>query len=270
MALNPTRGSAVVLPSLSAALTGNVGGNSQSEFDLASFPGIKLWLDGKSLIDGSALDLIGRIDNYRASLQNGVLLTGDGGPKDNLAFLFDGAVDTHQRIYLPTYTLSPSYTIAMVINAANVTTAASVRALAFENPTGEYLSGYLEQPSANSALTLRWRHGSAGGINQTGAVPHSTRGLLLVDYEATRMRLASFWNKTLIATAVEGAAKAQSTGLWLGGRPGNANAQHKFAGNIEAIFELGGGFYSPDANSPNHLRRNNFIDLVAAAFGLTI
>ncbi|KMS54729.1 hypothetical protein V473_15445 [Sphingobium cupriresistens LL01] len=237
---------------------------------MVNFPDLDLWLDGKALVSGSTTALRERVNGVAGSVDGGITRGPSGGTKDNIGFVF-ADVGNGQRLALPTYVLPPTYTACFVINPANggVT---SIRALAYENPNGEYLTSWLAQAAADTPLDLRWRHGAAGGFNLLGAIPHSQRSLLTVHYDAARTRLAAFLGKTLLGTMVENLKNdANAPGFYVGGRPGTGTPEHHFSGMIEAATIVRDAeMYSTDANAAANTRRNALIESLAAVYGLTV
>ncbi|WP_311267440.1 hypothetical protein [Sphingobium sp. WCS2017Hpa-17] len=267
MALPATRGSTLITRT-SAARAGQYIDITQAEIDLVNIEGLLLWLDAKSLLAGSTTALRDRLAALAGTVDNGVALAGSGGSKDNLGFVFPALPDNQQRLAVPTFAMPSDYTAVFVINPANGTTASAIRVLLYELPNGEYLQIWLEQPAVDGPLTLRARHGSTGGLNLIGVIPHSTRSILTVNYDPLRTRMSAFLGKTLLGAITEN-AKDAAVGTWFGGRPGVSNPTHKFSGMIEAVIILGGlSFYSADATSPANARRNALIDAVAAVYGL--
>ncbi|KMS58686.1 hypothetical protein [Sphingobium cupriresistens] len=269
MALTPTRGHTLITRSIGAK-GGQYLDISQAEIDLVNFPDLDLWIDGKSLVAGSTTALRDRVNGVAGSVDGIVTRGPSGGSKDNVGFVFADVGDG-QRLAVPTYVLPPTYTMCFVINPANggVT---SIRALAYENPNGEYLSSWLAQSAADTPLDLRWRHGAAGGLNLTGVIPHGQRSLVTVHYDAARTRLAAFLGKTLLGTIVENVKNDGNTpGIYVGGRPGTGNPTHHFNGMIEAaVIVRDAEMYSTDVGAAANTRRNALIEAMAAVYGLTV
>ncbi|CAM8655065.1 hypothetical protein [Sphingobium cupriresistens] len=268
MALAPTRGNTLITRS-SGAKGGQFLDISQAEIDLVNFDGLDLWIDGKSLVSGSATALRDRVNGLAAALENGVNRGPSGGSKDNIGFIWPSAPDAGQRIAVPAYALPSTYMISFVLNPTDGATTSSIRALAYELPNGEYLGSWLEQTNVGEALDIRWRHGAAGGFNIDQVVPHSQRSILSIHYDADRTRLAAFVGKNLVGAAMTENVKDVATGLWFGGRPGGGTPTQKFFGMIEAVTVVRDVvMYSPDATNAANVRRNAFIDALAAVYGL--
>lgn len=270
MALPATRGSTLITRS-SGAKGGQYLDITKEEIDLVNFDGLDFWVDGKSLVAGSATALRDRYNGLAGAVENGVTRAPSGGTKDNIGFVW-GAAETSQRLAFPTYVVPATYTFSFALNPANIANGtSSIRALAYELPNGEYLGSWLEQTNVGEALDLRWRHGAAGGFNIDQAVPHSVRSILTVHYDADAGRMAAFLGKTMIGAALLENAKDDAVGLWLGGRPGTTTPAHKFVGMIESMAVVRDlKMYSADAASTANVRRNAFIDLFAAVYGIPV
>ncbi|CAM8673034.1 hypothetical protein [Sphingobium cupriresistens] len=270
MALPPTRGSTLITRS-SGAKGGQYLDITQAEIDLVNFDGLDLWVDGKSLVAGSATALRDRLNGLTGTVDNGLTRAPSGGAKDNIGFVWPAA-EAQQRLSFPTYALPSTYTCIFALNPANIANgSSSIRALAYELPTGEYLASWLEQTNINEALDLRWRHGGAGGFNVDQAVPHSARSILAVHHDGDAGRMAAFLGKTMIGAALMENAKDPAVGLWIGGRPGTTNPNHKFVGMMEGMAVVRDlKMYSPDAASAANVRRNAFIETFAAVYGIPV
>ncbi|KMS58866.1 hypothetical protein [Sphingobium cupriresistens] len=268
MALPPTRGSTLISRS-SGAKGGQYLDITQPEIDLVNFEGLDLWVDGKSLVVGSATDMRDRCNGVPGTVDNGVTRAPSGGSKDNIGYVWSAA-ENQQRLAFPTYAVPATYTFIFALNPANVANGSStIRALAYEMPATESLASWLEQTNLNEGLDLRWRHGSTGGFNVDQAVPHSTRSILTVHYDAEAGRMAAFLGKTMIGAALLENVKEAGVGIWFGGRPGNTNAAHKFVGMMEGVAMVRDlKMYSSDPASAANVRRNAFIDTFAAVYGI--
>jgi len=266
MPITKTRGNSFVLPA-NGASGGLYLDIWPEDLALANFDGVELWLDGKSVTTpGATLGLRDRIAG-RAALAYDITMVPGGSGRGDLAFSIPPA--SSARIHVPAYTLPNEYMIAMIVTppdgSANT---AKVLAQTTSSETN-WMRTWLEQTAPGAVMNARIRNDGDGGISTAGDnfIPPLARSLIWFGQRSEDGRVyvgSGLTHKTQSSGAEE--ERIPVPGLFLGG----AGTNLSFGGLIEAAAVVSGPMSSLNTSSSAVRRREDFLRLFAARYGITL